>query len=690
MHGRFDDKNRFRVITAAIVIIVGALFVRLFYLQVINGEAYYEKTQNRISSTYAEKAPRGEILDRYGKPLVTNRVGYSLKLQKGEATGKKLNDMLFEILGILEECGYEYNDSLPVSKNYPFEFTFADENGDGSTEDEKESWFSSKKKLTKDMSANEVIDYYRQNTYGIGEEYSAEEARKIVGIRYDISLSGFSAVSPFTIAEDIDVNVITKIKERKADFEGVYVTKEYYRSYSEGNLAAHILGGVGKIDAEEYAENKDKGYGYNDMIGKRGVEKMFENYLRGKDGIKSQDENIEDVAAEAGNYVVLTLDSDLQKATEASLENRIKEIAAKGGDPKEKKGGDADAGAAVVIDVKNGDVLACASYPTYNPAEFNKNYSELISNPANPIWNRAISGGYAPGSTFKPLVAIAALETGSVTLNEEIECNGIYTFYEDYQPKCWIWSSLKQTHGKLNVKQAIEYSCNCYFYEAGRRTGIEAINKYAKMFGLGELTGIGFSEEAKGNISNPEYKEKVEKNEENKRWYPADTIITAIGQSYSYFTPIQLANYAATIANGGTLYKTQIVKSIRSTTDGSEVYKTEPTVRGIVEVSDENLEAVKQGMYGVVDEGSASSIFANYPISVGGKTGTAQVGSNVSDNALFIAFAPFENPEIAVAVVLENGVKGANAAYVAKDIFDAYFSNETEIGIIDIEGELLP
>ena len=686
---RFNDTNRFRVLTIVPIVIFAALFSRLFYVQGVKGESYYNKTRNRLNSTFAEKAPRGEILDKYGKPLVTNRVGYSLKLQKSDVSGARLNKMLLEIIRVLEECGYEYKDSLPIT-TAPYEFSFADENGDGSSQDEMDTWFSSKKKLTKGMSAAEVMDYYKNTLYNISDDYSADEVRKIAGIRYDISLSGFSAISPFTLAEDIDVNVITRIKERKSEFEGVYVAKEYFRSYNEGTMAAHILGGIGKISGEEYAELKDSGYGYNDLIGKRGVEKLYESYLRGKDGVKSEDENIDNIAAEPGNYVVLTLDSDLQKAVESSLETRIKEIARKGGRPEDKKGGDANAGAAVVLDVKSGALLASATYPTYDPARFNQDYAQLAEDPGKPIWNRAISGGYAPGSTFKPLVAIAALEKGTVGINELIRCDGIYKYYQDYQPKCWIWSSSGKTHGDLNVTQAIEFSCNCYFYEAGRRTGIEAINEYAKMFGLGELTGIGLPEESKGNISNPEYKASVEKTAENKRWYPADTIITAIGQSYSYFTPIQLANYVATIANGGTLYKTHLLKSIRSSVDGSVVYSNEPSVLKTVSIKPENLEAVKKGMYGVVDEGSASGIFENYNIPVGGKTGTAQVGSNVSDNALFVAFAPFDNPEIAVAVVVEHGVKGANAAYVAKDIFDEYFRQNVQIGIIDIEGELLP
>lgn len=684
-----NDKKRFKALVIMVFIIAAALFLRLFYLQVIQGKKYYRQTQDRIKATFAVKAPRGEILDRYGKPLVTNRLGYSLVLHKSDITGAELNNMIIEVLSVLEECGYERNDSLPIS-DYPYEYTFEDENSDGTAEDEKEKWFASKKKITKDMSATEVIDYYKNSVYGLGNYYSEEAARKIIGVRYDIDTSGFSATSPYTLAEDISAEIITKIKERKSEFKGLEVEKEYFRSYKEGSLAAHILGGTGKISSEEYESLKEEGYGYNDLIGKRGVEKLYESYLKGKDGVKGGEKNVKEVTPEPGNYIVLTLDSDLQKAAEESLEKRITEISQKGGKAENKNGGDANAGAAVVLDVKSGAVLAAANYPNYDPSTFNKDYKELADDESKPMWNRAISGGYAPGSTFKPLVAIAALETGAVKADELIDCEGIYRYYKDYKPKCWIYNSTGKGHGELDIAQAIKYSCNCYFYEAGRRTGIDSINEYAKMFGLGEKTGIGLPEEANGNISNPEYKAKIEKEEENQKWYPADTIITAIGQSYSYFTPIQLANYVAAIANGGTLYKTHILKSVRSTKDGSVIYDEETTVLNQIDVSPETLETVKQGMLGVVDEGSASGIFENYSISVGGKTGTAQVGNNVSDNALFVAFAPFEDPEIAVAVVIERGVKGSNAAYVAKDIFDEYFRNDIEVDTTDIEGELLP
>lgn len=682
----FDDKNRFRVIIGLIIAIIVALFVRLIYLQGIKGEEYYEQVTHRLNSTFSVKAPRGKITDRYGKPLVTNRLGYSIKLKKTDATNDEINRSLLNVVNVLLECGYSYSDTLPISE-YPYEFAFIDENMDGSSEDEKTKWFSQKKKITKDMSATAVLEYYRDNVYNISDDYSPNEVRKIVGIRYDADMSEFSALYPYTIYQDVNVDVITKIKERQKEFKGIEIEKEYFRVYNEGDLAAHILGGIGKIGMEEYETLKDSGYGYNDLIGKRGVEKEYEKYLKGEDGVESEDEDIKQKTPKAGDYLVLTLDADLQRAAEESLERRITDIAKSGGDPKEKKGGDADAGAVVVLEVNSGAVLACANYPSYDPARFNADYKALIENPANPIWNRAISGGYAPGSTFKPLVALAALEDEAVTMDELITCEGIYKFYEDYQPKCWIWSSGKK-HGDINVTDAIKYSCNCYFYEAGRRVGIDAINAYAKKFGLGSVTGIDLAGEEKGNISNPEYKKKIEK--ENQKWYPADTIITAIGQSYSYFTPIQLANYIATIANGGTLYKTHLLKSIRSTADGDVVVDYEPEVMGQVDISPENLEAVKWGMYGVVDEGSASGIFENYSIPIGGKTGTAQVGKNVSDNALFVAFAPFDKPEIAVAVVIEHGVKGENAALVARDIFDEYFRRDFEVGVLDIEGELLP
>lgn len=664
--------RRLLFIKIVVVIMIGVLILRLYDMQIVNGDGYKNLSDQRISANITEKAPRGEITDRNGRVLVTNRKGYSIKLQKTGIGDDELNAMLLKLFDILEADGKTLGDGLPVTQTEPYEFTFADDA-------EKTKWVESDKKLTAEMTAAEAVEYYK-NVYGIDGELEEFTARKLAGLRYDIKRSGFSINSPYVLADDVSAAAVSVIKERGAEFSGVAVTQDYFREYTSGSLAAHVLGRIGKIYSEEYEELSQKGYGMNDLVGKQGIEKICEEYLRGTDGSRNvyygRDSKLiggeTEVSAVPGNYVVLTIDADLQKAAEESLERNIKEIAAAGAD-KERKGGDADSGAAVVIDIKTGDVLALATYPTYDPQNFSEQYNELLQDNAKPLWNRAISGTYTPGSTFKPLTAIAALSTGAVTENEQIECEGVYKFYEDYQPKCWIWSEQHKTHGAENVSQAIVDSCNYYFYEAGRRTGINAIDEYASKFGLNDKTGIELTEEVSGNVSSPEYKKTLYENTADKKWVAGDTIQTAIGQSYSSFTPIALANYAATVANGGTRYRTHIIKSVHSSADGSTVYENKPEIAEETGVSEDILNAVKNGMRGVTDEGSAKMIFSGYPIEVGGKTGTAQISKKTSNNALFISFAPFENPEIAVAVVIEHGYRGANAAYVARDIYDEYF-----------------
>lgn len=696
-----ESKGRFIFIKILVALLAVALVARLFYIQVIQGEQYLAMSTRRYTVGMVDKAPRGEIFDRYGKPLISNRVGYSLNLQKTDITDKELNDVLLKVVRILEKGSYSLNDTLPITYA-PYEYDFTDDNSDGSIEDEKAAWFKEKKTIKPNMTAQEVMQVYKEDVYELGDDYTSEEERRIIGLRYEASIRGFSIASPFVLAEDIDINVVTEIKERQNEFPGVVVTTDYMRNYDQGNLAAHVLGRVGKMNREEYDILSQDGYGYNDIVGKQGVEKIAEKYLHGTDGSTGIEQNIngkivtlaEDVPAVPGNYVMLTIDSDLQKVAEESLEKNIKKISTAGGAPSNRKGGDCNAGAAVVVDIKNGDILACATYPTYDVSQFNAIYKDLVNDENKPMWNRAISGTYTPGSTFKPLTAIAGLESGVIGVNEIIECEGVYRFYDSFTPRCWLWSEQHRTHGKINVTGAIEGSCNYFFYETGRRLGIDKLDEFASMFGLGELTGIELVEEVKGNMSSPVYKEKFGKTAEDKKWYGGDTIQTAIGQMQSSFTPIQLANYAATIANGGTRYQTSIIKNVRSSVDGSIIYETKPTVNQQINMNPSTINAVKNGMVRVVDEGSASSVFDGYEIKIGGKTGTAQVGTKVTNNALFIAFAPFENPEIAVAVVLEHGLRGANAGYVAKDIFNEYFNlqdtKETPKPIIDENSELLP
>lgn len=675
-----NSKLRFIILKIVIVVMFATIAWKLYDLQIIKGDQYNEVANTRLTTNIVEKAPRGEILDKYGTKLVSNKVGYSVVMQKTEMNDMELNDVIKNVIDVLYSNQCDYYDNLPISFA-PYSFQFEDENEDGSTEDEKKSWFEDKKSsdITENMSADEIMAVYK-NAYHVSDNYSTDEQRRIIGIRYAAETSGLSQTRMFTIAEDISVDAVTQIKERQSELKGISVINDYVREYNIPGFATHILGRTGRINAKEYETNKDLGYGYNDIIGKQGIEQWGEQYLRGTDGTTGTTKEVggkeitvlKDTPPVPGDYIVLTIDSDLQKVVEESLEKTIQNIRASGG-VKAKDGADCNAGAAVVLDIKTGDTLAIASYPTYDMSRFDEDYSQLLQDEAKPMWNRAVSGQYSPGSTFKPLTAIAAIESGNLTTNEIIEDKGVYKFYEGYQPTCWIWNEYHMTHGKQNVSAAIENSCNYFFYEAGRRMGIDTLDEYAKKFGLGEKTGIELNEEETGHMASPEYKKQVVSNITSQDWYGGDTLQAAIGQSYSLFTPIQLANYAATIANGGTKHKVNLVKSIRSSVDGSVVKEFNPEVVEHLNIDENTLNAVKQGMKRVVDEGSASEIFVNYGIQVGGKTGTAQLGEG-SNNAVFIAYAPFDDPQIAVSVVLEHGVRGTNAAQVAKDIFDKYFN----------------
>lgn len=672
-----NSKARFIILKILIVFMFAAICWKLFDLQIVKGSQYKEIANNRLITNIVEKAPRGEILDRYGTRLVSNKVGYSVVMQKTDLTDEELNDVITKLVGVLYSNGCEYYDNLPISFA-PYTYQFVDENQDGSIDDERAAWYKNNKaKITETISADEAMRIYKKR-YKISDSYSEDEQRRIAGIRCAAEEGGLSQTTLFTVADNISVDAVTQIKERQEEFKGIAVINNYIRQYDMPGLATHMLGRIGTINKEEYDANKNSGYGYNDIIGKEGLEKWAESYLRGTDGTTGTTKEVNgkeitvlnDTEPVPGNYLVLTIDSDLQRVTEESLERTITNIRASSG-VKPKDGADCNAGAAAVIDVKTGDTLALASNPTYDMSRYNEDYNALLQNEAKPMWNRAVSGLYSPGSTFKPLTAIAALESGNLTVNEVIDGQGIYRYYNDYQPTCWIWSEYKMTHGKQNVSAALENSCNYFFYEVGRRMGIDTLGLYAKKFGLGEKTGIELGEET-GHMASPEYKKQVVQNITSRDWYGGDTLQAAIGQSYSLFTPIQLANYAATIANGGTRHKVNLIKSIRSSVDGSVVKEFKPEIAETIDMDADVINAVKQGMKRVADEGSAAAFFSNYGIQVGGKTGTAQVGDG-SNNAVFIAYAPFDDPQIAVAVVLEHGVRGTNAAAVAKDIFDSYF-----------------
>lgn len=669
-----NSKYRFFILKATAVLMLAMITVRLFSMQVIDGEVYVKTAESRASTGTVTKAPRGDILDKYGRVLVTNKSGYSVRLKKTSDDDVKINEIVSEIVSILEDTENPVVNSLPITLEYPYEFEFEDRNDNDSSSDEKDNWFENNKhNLNSDMSADDVIRAYC-DIYGISGDYKSEHIRSIVSVRYETDVKQYSSVTPVTVAEDINAEAVMAIKSLNEGIDGVIIAEDYARAYTTPGLATHILGRTGQISSDEYNKNKQNGYGINDTIGKQGIERWAEKYLRGKDGVTGTYTEIDGKTVELsegqepvpGNYVMLTIDYDIQATLEKSLENTIKAI-----------GGDCNAGGAVVLDVNTGDTLAIASYPTYDMTTFDKDYSKLVQNESNPMLNRAVSGLYSPGSTFKPLTAIAGIQSGVVTPKEHITCTGIYDYYKDYQPSCWIWSEYNSTHGAQDVTHAIENSCNVYFYELGRRLGIDRLDEYAKKFGLGEYTGIELTEETAGHMASPEYKRQAVVNVTDSDWFGGDTLQAAIGQSYSLFTPVQLANYCATIANGGTRYKVNLIDSIRSSVDGSVVEEFGSEVVEKIDMDPQTVDQIHNGMKKVVDEGSARSIFEGYPIAVGGKTGTAQLGKG-ANNAVFIAFAPFDNPKIAVAVVLEHGVRGTNAGRVARDVFDQYFFGNSQ------------
>ncbi len=662
-------KDRKNIIVFIFAVLIFACVIRLVSLQVVKGEDYLVQSKNRLMSSMNIPAPRGEITDRYGRPFVTNKTGFSVEIQKSNITNDELNDIIYNLLVLMDAEEEKYSDSLPVSE-YPYEYLFEDYEGE--ERKEKIANFLDSENLPENIDAASVIKEFASK-YDIKDKYG-DYFRKVVGIRYEMSLRGFSVNTPYTLATDVNVSTITKIKEQGSIFKGVSISTVPIRQYS-GNLAAHLLGRVGIIYKEEYEELKDENYGMNDIIGKDGMEKYLEKYIRGEDGTNSVIQTIDGktssitnaTPATPGNNAVLTLDMDLQQVAEKSLEENILKLRAEGMESQDKRGANAGGGAVVALDVNTGAVLAMASYPTYNPATFDDDYSKLYNDKQKPMFNRAISGTYPPGSVFKMVTAVAGMEENLITYDEIIEDKGVYKYY-DRSFNCWIWSDQGRTHGPVNVSQAIMHSCNYYFYEVGKRLGIDKLHQYGKNFGLGEYTGIELSGEAKGVLANKKYKESVF----DEEWYPGDTVQAAIGQSFNLFSPVQIANYIATLANGGTRYKVHLLKEVRDYDTGRVILETKPEVLSKIDMQPQTFDAVREGMYLTSMEGTASNVFMDYPIKVCSKTGSAQVTTGIA-NGVFVAYAPYEEPQIAIAIIVENAGSGNSIAPIARDVFDQYF-----------------
>lgn len=669
--------RRLIALLCMMIVLVGVSVAGLFSLQVINGAAYHEQAQNRLTSSSTVSASRGEIVDRYGRAMVTNESVYSLRIDYAYWDKDAQNSTILKLVQLIRDAGSREVDSLPISEQAPFEY-LGEEKSD---ERQLLSDFAEKEKLGTDLTAEQMMAALRKY-YEVDDSISDGNARVIVGVRYEMQQSSFSMYNSFIIASNVSLDLISQIKEQHSIFAGVNVETEAVRKY-ETPYAAHILGRVTKIYAEDWEEYKEKGYNMNAMVGREGLEKSFEKYLHGTDGTRSIETDIsgkvtntiEGQAPQPGNNVITTIDLDLQKAAEDSLASTLSSISGAGG------------GAAVAIDVNSGQVLAMASYPTIDLTQWNVSYSDWASDTVStPLLNRTIQGAYQPGSTFKPLTAIAGLEEGVITKNTTINCQHYYTRFKSRSYRCMGY------HGPSNVLRAIQKSCNVFFYETGYRLGGKKLEEWEHKFGFGEKTGIELANERAGSASGPDNRENMLKNNPALNpWQPGDVITTAIGQCDNAMTPLQLANYCAAIANGGTLYKPTLLKSIKTYDYTGTVKEQEPEVLKTIEASDTTWDIVREGMAEVTDDqGTAAKTFANYPIKVAGKSGTAQHGKKgKNDHAVFIAYAPYENPQIAVAVVGEYAGHGSDVAPIARDIFDAYFANSDNVGSVDYENTLL-
>lgn len=670
---------RYNIITILVYIVGIVLIVQLFNLQIVNGKEYRETSNTRLSRETVVKAARGSIKDRTGNLLVTTKMGFNVDLYKTKIDTATLNKTILNTIRILESNKDKYINNLPIKVN-PFKF----ENQD---EETQKKW-----KKENDINENATAE---ECFYSLKKEYQIEqedisEAYKIMVVRYEIARNGYSSIRPVTIAKDVSRASAVKLGEQSIYFPGISATTEPLVSYPSGSLASHILGYVGNITQAELDGREDT-YGINDVIGKVGIQYVFEEYLRGQNGIKqldmSVDGNITDEyitkEAVAGSDVILTIDANLQAVTEKALVNNIKKIASGGF----SKTSEAKAGAAVVMNVKTGEILAMASYPDYEPELFVNGISQKKLdeyNKGDNIFNRAISGVYAPGSTFKMITAIAGLETGAITPTEKINDVGVYK--KAHEPACWIWNSYGMTHGWLNVTDAIIHSCNYFFYEVGYRVTIDNIAKYAKYYGLGQKTNVELPMEEEGVVAT---RDKAK--ERGDEWQIGETLSAAIGQSYNSYTPIQMAKYISMLANGGKPIDVTIVKSVIDV-NGNQIQKEEITKfvnaklglekqeKEDLNIKKENLEAVLKGMKGVTSEegGTAYSTFADFNIELGGKTGSAQTDVNGKVNGWFVGFAPYDEPEVAVVVLVENAGSGSYTAEVARDILQEYFGMNME------------
>lgn len=666
-------KSRVIILTALFVLICLLFVVRLVKLQLIDGEEYRQQSLTRVVTKTVEEAARGEILDRYGLPLVQNQTVLSVQLDLNIC--KDVNGTLAAMIRVFEAYDQQYTDLLPISETEPFVYT--------EEELPKEFFeFLTKRKIEENVTAEQVISglvkYYKL------EAYPLDQARAVIGVRYSMYRSGSPSVYPF--ASDVSMGVITALKERDDEMVGVEISSGYNRLYTEENFASHILGYMGPISAAEYELRESLGYTLTDTLGKDGIEKICEDYLRGKDGYRYIEVNasgavtteLDGQEAIFGSDIILTIDKNMQQITEDSLAAAVENCKTANGETA------ATSAAAVFLDISTGEILALASYPDYNLSTFYEDYPTLSRAEDSPYVNRAISGAFPPGSTWKVITAVAGLEEGIITQKTTLRCTGKYTYYADYQPTCYN----SNAHGVVNVESALQKSCNCFFYDVGRQLGSDKLAEYAAMFGFGQKQGIELFGEVSGLVASESHRESI-----GGIWQAGENLMAAIGQSDNSATPLQLACMAATVANNGVRMKPYLIRSITNR-DTGEILQIQPSQSGTVNVSQKTWDLVKSGMYMVVNQqgGTVYGYFRDFDIvTVAGKSGTAETPPKLPA-VLFAGYAPAEDPKVAFAVVIEHGGGGGNVytSQVVKDVLSYYFSKRDSFDSVSDTNTLLP
>ena len=668
--------RRMMLLIAAAAVIIGLYGFRLIFLQLVNGDSFTAQATNTTDYKFTVTAARGDIVDSKGERIASSTTGYNVVLNKLLMGDEDLDTMLQKIVGLLGENGESWNDSLLIGQPDAaghYEFTAASDNA---AEQKALAAMKDNLGLQQYATADDVMEKLVED-YDLAD-FSLYWQRVLSGIHYEMQLQAFSNVNNFVMAENVSEATVATIKENSLSLPGVEIVETSTRSYEQGTVLPHVLGRVGKITAEKWKvtdENgqvtyplKEKGYNMNDIIGISGLESAYEDQLRGKDGVETITRNSDGVIVntalttvpEPGHTVQLTIDSEFQKAVDQALAKNVEWIKNTYADSKQ-----ANAGAVVVIDVKTGGVLAASNYPSFDQNLYAAQYSEYSADENMPLFNRALQGLYTPGSTYKPSVAVAGLDTGLLNRNSTVNCTRVYTYYKDYRPRC---AQHGHGNGPIDVVNAIKWSCNIFFYDVGRRLTSDVYDAYAYKLGLGQRTGVEVSE-ALGHLTT--------KNDSN--YTESLDIQAAIGQGNTAVTPIQLATYAATLANRGTRYRTHFVKAILDSNTGETLQETQPEVMDVVEDKGETFDLVREGMKGVAQTIPA---LAAYPYTIACKTGSPQrsegyyVGSTYKHytNAAMIAYGPAEDPEIAIGVVVEYGGAGARTGQLVADIFNAYYA----------------